>query len=288
MFCYLTQFVANALRGVITISFMCMLTSSLLAKTTPDLLVYKRVGDQNLSLHIFQPSDRVANESRAAVLVIHGGGWGGGLPSNVYRFANHFAELGYVAISVEYRLYRHGQVPVSDCEKDVRSAMRYVRSHAVELGVSPETIIVCGYSAGGHLAAGMVMFDGCDEPDEIAQGPCRPSALILYSATLDTSTEGYGFNKLGKDWERLSPLLNVRRDMPPIFVCRGSADKTVPPVGAERFVKAAVAKGNDCELLTLDGAEHNSVLRDSTFFTQAMAATDSFLRQRGLLPVTKK
>jgi acetyl esterase/lipase len=60
---------------------------------------------------------------RLVDITIHGGGWTGGTPRRQYPFATHYAKLGWVGISIEYRLHSAKTgVAVSDCVKDARSA----------------------------------------------------------------------------------------------------------------------------------------------------------------------
>ncbi|MEZ6112297.1 MAG: hypothetical protein R3C99_14945 [Pirellulaceae bacterium] len=56
----------------------------------------------------------------------------------MYPFAEHFAKLGMVGISVRHRLLNKQQgVTVFDCVRDGRSAVRFVKAHADKFGVDP-------------------------------------------------------------------------------------------------------------------------------------------------------
>ena len=48
------------------------------------------------------------------------------------------AERGMVAFSAQYRLISQEGVKIDDCVKDAKSAFRWVRGHAAELGIDPE------------------------------------------------------------------------------------------------------------------------------------------------------
>lgn len=149
---------------------------TLAAKMEPSRkVVYKTVPDRDrrLELHVFEPLGHKQGDMRPAFVTFHGGGWMGRNPRYFYPFASHFAALGMVGISVEYRLRneRDGTV-VLDCVRDARTAVRYVRAHASELGIDPGRIVVSGGSAGGHLAAGTALFDGLDEANEDTATSC--------------------------------------------------------------------------------------------------------------------
>ena len=112
-------------------------------------VAYKKTGTKERLLHIFESADFKASDQRPCFLFFHGGGWAGGEPRRMYPYADHFAKLGMVGISVEYRLISNKPTTVFDCVQDGRSAVRYVRSHAAELGIDPQKIIVSGGRALG-------------------------------------------------------------------------------------------------------------------------------------------
>lgn len=255
------------------------------AKLEPTrVITYKKVGDRELRLNIFEPEGFKPADRRACFLTIHGGGWTGLSPRRQYPFAAHFAARGMVGISVEYRLVRPGSgSTVFDCVKDGRSALRYVRSRAAELGVDPGKIAVSGGSAGGHVAAGTALFDGIDEAGEDTAVSCAPNALILYFPVIDTSSEGYGNAKIGTRWEELSPLHHVRADLPPTIIFHGTGDTTTPFKGAKAFHEAMLKAGNRSELVVNEGGAHGYLMRTRELYEEALRKTEAFLSSTGVL-----
>ncbi|MEI9898016.1 MAG: alpha/beta hydrolase [Chthoniobacter sp.] len=247
-------------------------------------IVYKHIADRELHLHLFQPEDWQASDKRACFITIHGGGWTGGEPKRMYPFADHYAKLGMVGISVQYRLYStKTQTTVFDCVKDARSAVRYVRAHAAELGVDPQKIIVSGGSAGGHLAAATAIFDGIDEAGEDTHVSCVPNALVLLFPVIDTSTEGYGNAKIGERWQELSPAHNVRAGLPPTITFHGTGDTTTPFKGAQKFHEAMQQAGNRSELVVNEGGQHGYLMRTQPLYDECLAKSDAFLNSLGLI-----
>ena len=113
--------------------------------------IYKHLEESDLKLFIKKPTDGTASEKRPAIVWFHGGGWTGGSPKQFDAQAQHFIELEFVCILPEYRLIKDiPGPPVFPC-RDAKSAMRWVRSHARELGVDPDRIAAAGGSAGGIL-----------------------------------------------------------------------------------------------------------------------------------------
>ncbi len=246
-------------------------------------VVYKKVGDRELTLEIFEPAGLKPGDKRACFVSIHGGGWTSGSPRSMYAFTDHCAKLGMVAISVQYRLYKaKTPVTVFECVKDARAALRYVRAHAAELGVDPHKIIANGASAGGHLAAATALFDGVDHADEDLNVSCHPDALVLFSPVIDTSLEGYGNAKIGERWQELSPAHQVRAGLPPTLLFHGTGDTTTPFKGAQLFTDAMVKAGNRIELVAPVDAIHTYMFKDANLYAETLRKMESFFKELGL------
>ena len=247
-------------------------------------IVYKKVGDRELHLHVFEPKGHKAGDQRACFITIHGGGWTNGDARKMYPFAAHFAGVGLVGISIEYRLLKSGPgVTVFDCVKDGRSAVRYVRTHAAELGVDPHKIIANGGSACGHVAASTALFDGIDEAGEDTKVSCVPDALVLLYPVIDTSKEGYGNVKCGPQWQDLSPVHHVRAGLPPTIVFHGTGDTVTPFKGAKAFHEAMLKAGNRCELDINEDGKHGYLIFDLALYEDTLRKTDAFLESLGFL-----
>ena len=112
---------------------------------TPDRTeVYKTVGDVSLKMHIFEPDRHQATAKAPAIVLFFGGGWNGGSPRQFYEQSTHFASLGMVALAAEYRIRKTHKTTPFECVTDGKSAIRWVREHAGELGVDPERIVAGG------------------------------------------------------------------------------------------------------------------------------------------------
>jgi acetyl esterase/lipase len=248
------------------------------------IVVYKKIAERELQLHVFEPAGFKPSDKRACYLIIHGGGWTGGAPPRMYPFAAHYAKLGLIGISMSYRLHSAKTgVSVFDCVKDARSAMRYIRAHAAELGIDPQKIIVSGGSAGGHLAVSTALFDKVNEEGDDLAVSASPNALVLLFPVIDTSKEGYGQAKIGERWQELSPAHNVRAGLPPTLIFHGTGDTVTPFAGAKAFHEAMLKAGNRSELDVNDGGAHGYLMRDKVLFDDTMKKTDAFLKSLGLL-----
>lgn len=125
------------------------------------------------------PGDR-----RPAAIWVHGGGWYMGErqpnPNDI------LAERGWVTFAISYRFSQEAIFPAQI--RDVRSAIRFVRSNAAEFGVDPARIGIWGHSAGGHLAA-LAATGGdnslLDHPDDDPAVSAEVQAAIALSPPSD-------------------------------------------------------------------------------------------------------
>lgn len=109
--------------------------------------------DPELVLQTFAPSE---GGPHPCLLWFHGGGYVIGTATmDADRLQRWAAQLGYVAISVEYRLAPEHPFPAA--HDDAMAAMRWVRSSADVLDIEPDRIVVGGASAGGGIAAATVL-----------------------------------------------------------------------------------------------------------------------------------
>lgn len=241
------------------------------------------------SLLVYAPAGTNAGPRPAAVF-IHGGGWAQGNPEQFALHARYYAARGLVGISVGYRLARPPETTVLDCVADVKSAVRWIRKHAGELGVDPARIVVLGDSAGGHLAAATALLPGLDAPDDDLAVSARPDALVLFNPVIDTTPpDGWDLKSQGASVAAraadLSPMDHVASGAPPTLVIHGSADTVTPLAWSERFVAAMRSAGNTARLETLEGKGHAFIVPgygDNATLALALELTDAFLGENKL------
>ena len=243
-------------------------------------MTYKSIGDVALQAHVFERADRETGVLTSGVVFFFGGGWQGGTPEQFFPHCRHFASRGMVAVSAEYRVAdRHGTTPF-ECAADGKSAVRWMRSHAAELGVNPHQIVAGGGSAGGHVAACTGVIAGLDQEDEDLTVSSKPDALMLFNPVLDTTETGFGADRLGARARDLSPVHHVSKGAPPAIVFHGTADTVVPLENVERFRDEMTAAGSRCDLLAYEGEGHGffNYGRDGgEAYKQTVRAADAFL-----------
>lgn len=247
----------------------------------PEMIPYKSMQQGTLHLHVFRPEGDVPDGGRPAIVFFFGGGWVGGSPQQFFPFCAHLAERGMVAMAAEYRVKSRHDSTVAQSVSDAKSAIRYMRTHAAELGIDPNRIISAGGSAGGHLAAATGTLPGFDAAGEDTSVSARPNAMILLNPVLDTTPRGYTGKMLPAEGDKsLSPVHHISPDTPPALICHGTADKTVPHENAVRFQRIMREAGNRCVLESFEGAGHgffNHRERTMDNYRAVIAAIDAFI-----------
>lgn len=240
---------------------------------------YRDTPQGPLRLHFFRPRPP-ANEPTPAIVFFFGGGWKAGSPAQFYPQCMHFSARGMMAISAEYRVAdRHGTDP-GCCVEDGKAALRWVRTHAAELGIAPDRIAAGGGSAGGHVALCCGALAGFDDaPDG---GRCTPDALVLFNPVLDNGPGGYGHDRVKEYWEQFSPLHNLHAGLPPTIVFLGTEDALIPVQTITRFAEQMHALGVRCEPHFYPGEKH--AFFNHSGYADTLGKTDRFLTSLGFLP----
>ncbi len=136
-------------------------------------------------------------ENRPGIVAVHGGGFQLG-SRDIYRYMGpYLAARGYALLSIDYRLVRDGKNRYPDAVNDVRAAVQWMRSRAVDLKIDPARIALMGDSAGGYLAA-LVALAG-DSPDYASA--YRDDAYASVSTKVKAVVGVYGSYDLMAQWK---------------------------------------------------------------------------------------
>jgi acetyl esterase/lipase len=123
--------------------------------TTEDRLVPGSESAPDVAVRIYRPTGR--SGTLPALLWIHGGGYViGSVEASDLYVKKLVKAVECVAVSVEYR--RAPEHPFPAPLEDCYTTLKWLATHATELGVNQERIAICGKSAGGGLAAGLALL----------------------------------------------------------------------------------------------------------------------------------
>ena len=124
-----------------------------------------------------------ASSLQPCVIYMHGGGWViGNLDTHDSICRKIAASANVQVIAIDYRLAPEFKYPIP--QHDCQAAVEYIVAHAIELGIDVERVVLCGDSAGAHLAA------------SIGQNFYQRFAIPLKAQVLLYPTIGYFPNSL--------------------------------------------------------------------------------------------
>ena len=204
---------------------------------------------------------------RSAVIVMPGGGYRNlSMEKEGGEEARWLNAHGVTAFVLEYRLGpRYGfPSPMLDAAR----AIRYVRSHAEEMGIAKDKIGLWGFSAGGHLAAYLATTNdegSVNSPDPIERASSRPDFAILSYARLSldpaiprkTSLEGLiGDHPTQAMLDTVSLEHRVTKNTPPCFLFATTGDQTVNAMNSTAFYDALKRAGVPAELHIFERGPH--------------------------------
>lgn len=230
------------------------------------IVTYKELDEVKLKLWIFNPPKHSIKDKTPAIVFFFGGGWNGGSPEQFVKHCEYLSARGMVAMVADYRVKSRNGVAANQCVNDAKSAVRWIRKHAAELGVDPERVVAGGGSAGGHLAASTALLPQHDEPEEDLSISSKPNALVLFNPVVVLApVENMEYDakkmegmekRLGAKPETMSPFHNISKTIPPTIIFHGTADTTVPYKSVALFTSKMKEMGNSCTLVGYKNEPH--------------------------------
>ena len=166
-------------------------------------------------LDIYQTGGR---GPKPVIFYVHGGAWQIGSRKKMGAKPAFFASLGYVLVSIDYRLFPF--VKPGKQAQDVADAYTWVRENIAKFGGDPSRIVALGHSAGTHLLAlatlsgRMPGLKGLNCNDIFMYDIAKFADLRGGRLPLDFTLV---FNKAS--WSALSPLTYLgQAPVPPVLV----------------------------------------------------------------------
>jgi acetyl esterase len=243
--------------------------------------IYKESAGKKRGIEIYFPPNHDPKTAKVPGLVLfHGGGWTGGTLAQFRRACHYFASRGLVTATVEYRMLGKDEVrqlPQGEslkrvCVSDAKSAIRWFKEHAGELGVDPARIVSGGGSAGGHIAVLATRNPGLDDPKDNTKTDTSVVAYLLFNPafTADDARDA-----------QIDALKHLGKDLAPAAVFFGTNDTWKK--GWDAVEKHLHGAGNTTtEVFLAEGQAHGFFNKDP-WQTVTLVAADRFLVQRGLL-----
>lgn len=196
----------------------------------------------------------LADEPTPAVLLIHGGGWNGTeRRSDMDGIARNLAKRGYFVMNATYRLTPDWKFPAQT--QDLEQALAYMRKNSDELNIDTSRIATFGYSAGGHLAA-LIGLDPANDVKAIVAGGAPTDLSFWPDGRLTGLLLGGPVKGNEAIYRMASPVHQVKKDSPPVFIYHGTADDLVPIEHPKAFVSVLEKNGVLHKTYWIEGRSH--------------------------------
>ena len=213
------------------------------------------------TVDLYLPMQRRAGAGDWLVVCLAGGGYGRRSWHEGPGTALWLAMNGVAAAEVPYRTTEDlapGERLHPAPLRDACRAVRVLRDHAEQFGLSPDRVCVLGYSAGGHLAGHVATaWDShVDERDDLAGtvGARPDGAALIYPviSLVPPCHQGSSDHLLGKaaGFEARAALgidRLVSERTPRSFVVHAQDDAVVPLEGALAYAGACRKAGVACD-----------------------------------------
>jgi len=255
-----------------------------------DGISYSAVGGDKTVLTLLRPWEEAARYP--LVVFVQGSAWT--TPDRGYEIPqlSRLAQEGYAVATVCHRSATEGN-PFPAFLKDVKTAIRFLRTHAADYSIDPEHVCIYGTSSGGNTAllVGATGDDPRFETDEYQGvsdavncvaacfGPTDLAGMLTDETMRDPIFAGLaGSNNAQTVMRDMSPLYYVSEasPFPPCLLAHGTADPVVPYAQAKAMADKLDACGKEVQLFTVTDAPH-----EDTFWSRALVdAIFSFIKAK--------
>lgn len=199
---------------------LCLLFTALFVYGAPlpedapegTIYAYKPENGERGEMEIHFPEGHdPANARVPGVILFHGGGWSKGNRSQFRELCHYLASRGLVAATAHYRFTDQAETEHSEanhsrkrvCITDAKSAIRWFKQNASELGIDPERIVTGGGSAGGHISLLATNNPGLNDPEDPQDIDTSVVAYLLFNPAFKPADD------------RKDPEVNVERHLSP-------------------------------------------------------------------------
>ncbi len=210
-----------------------------------------------------------------AILICPGGGYRYTSRREAEPVARVFLARGFNVFVLRYLCAPEAHWPIPQLE--AAEAMRLIRGCADETMTDPGRVFICGFSAGGHLAASLgVLWKRSDWAEKLgaAAETIRPDGMILCYPVITSGEKAHrgsienllGPEKLTEEMKNAVSLeKQVREDAVPAFIWHTRDDGSVPVENSLLMAGALADRGIPFELHVFPKGSHGlSLANDLT------------------------
>ena len=189
--------------------------------------------DIDLKMDIYIPQDDTS-KLRPLIMFIHGGAFfNGDKASEAYtKWSTHFAKMGFVVASINYRMGFLPSADQIDCAgyraaQDAHAAMRYLVHNAAKYRINTDWIFAGGTSAGAITALNLAFMRNNNRP-ESTRGGLFKSDLGDIESVSPQYKEKFSIKAVANMWGAVHDINMISNAKTSIISFHGDADNIVP------------------------------------------------------------
>lgn len=223
------------------------------------------------SLDIYAPDQ--TPKPCPVVAWVHGGGWlTGDKTKDVEHKASFFTQLGYIFVSINYRLSPDVAHPAH--AQDVAQSIAWLHNQVINYGGDPQKMVLMGHSSGGHIVSllgtnarfllelgidvqiirGVLVIDGVGFDVQARMERLQKSFSQMYAQAFGSNPE---------DWRDASPIhfIGTHKYTPRyLMLCADHSNHA--PVAAQMFWEMLKESNITAEVTTISNKDHSTINED--------------------------
>ncbi len=188
----------------------------------------------DLLMDLYLPND-TALDARPLILFIHGGAFyiGNKQDNPIVLWCKHYASMGYVVASIDYRMGFHLTKPsIERCGykavQDAHAAMRFLMHNREKYKIDPNYLFAAGSSAGGITALNLAFMRNKNRPKSVCNDKNERRDLGNIETSGNAFTESFHIKAVANMWGAVSDLSILANSRTDIISFHGDADNIVP------------------------------------------------------------
>ena len=206
---------------------------------------------------VFRPSPR------PGLIILPGGGYHHVGRREGEPIALNFMTLGFNCFVLDYSVAPH---TYPQALREVTAVMDLIHQNAAQWNIATDKLVLCGFSAGGHLAASYCTIRNRPEVTEFLEPKPLCAAILCYAVTTAQVPNYHGNsfrNLLGTKEPTPEQLaahsleLFVSKELtPPTFLWHTAEDRSVPVASTLRYGEALAAAQIPFEIHIFPAGRH--------------------------------